>query len=61
MHKATINGTVASSIYKIKNKKLRIFALGFYSLIEVPFLLFHYKKLDRAGSFLARAEKVRNL
>lgn len=61
MHKATINGTLASSIYKIKNKKLRIFVLGFYSLIEVPPLLFHYKKLDRAGSFLARAEKVHHL
>lgn len=60
-HKATINGTLASSIYTIKNKKIRILALFFYSFIELPSLLFYYKHLDRAGSFLARAEKVYNL
>jgi 2-polyprenyl-3-methyl-5-hydroxy-6-metoxy-1,4-benzoquinol methylase len=60
LHKATLNGTIANSIYKIQNKKIRVLALAFYSVIEVPALLINYKKLDRAGSFLMRAEKVYN-
>lgn len=54
-HKATRKGSIASSIYKIKNKKIRIFFLAIYSFCELPLLLYNYKKLDRAGSFLLKA------
>ncbi|MEJ7820774.1 MAG: class I SAM-dependent methyltransferase [Chitinophagaceae bacterium] len=60
-HNATKNGTLASVIYTIKTKKLRILALLFYSFIELPSLVYYYKKLDRAGSFLVKAKKFRNL
>lgn len=61
LHKATINGSIASNIYKVKNKRIRILLLFIYSILELPSLLIHYKKLDRGGSFVARAEKISNL
>jgi 2-polyprenyl-3-methyl-5-hydroxy-6-metoxy-1,4-benzoquinol methylase len=57
-HKATINGTFAANIYKIKNKNIRILLLLFYSLIELPSLIPHYKKLYGNGSFLLKAIKI---
>lgn len=60
-HKATINGTFAASIYKIKNKSIRILLLLFYALIELPSSMPHYKKLSRGGSFLLKALKVHKL
>lgn len=60
LYKATIPGTLASSIYKVKNKKIRIILLATYSIMIFPSLLTHYKKLDRKGSFLIKALKAEN-
>jgi len=57
-HKATINGTFAANIYKIKNKKIRILLLLFYSLLVLPSLIPYYKKLSGRGSFLFKAVKI---
>ena len=57
-HKATIKGTYAASIYKIKNKKIRILFLLFYSMLELPSLIPFYKKLSGGGSFLFKAVKT---
>jgi SAM-dependent methyltransferase len=58
LHKATIKGSLAESIYKIKTKKIRVVFIMLYSLLEVPSLIFNYKKLDRKGSFLVKAKKI---
>ncbi|MEO7292771.1 MAG: class I SAM-dependent methyltransferase, partial [Ginsengibacter sp.] len=60
-HRATMNGTLAANIYKIKNKKIRILLLLFYSMFVLPSLLPYYKKLSGRGSFLLRAVKVNAL
>ena len=57
-HQATKNGMFASNIYKIKNKKVRIIFLLFYSLLVMPSLIPYYKKLSGRGSFLLRAVKI---
>ncbi len=57
-HKATIKGTFAANIYTIKNKKVRILLLLFYSLFVLPSLIPYYKKLSGRGSFLLRAVKI---
>lgn len=61
LHKATINGTFAANIYKIKNKSIRIVFLFFYSLLVLPSLIPYYKKLSGKGSFLVRAVKINNV
>ena len=60
-HKATMKGTVAANIYKIKNKKIRILLLLFYSLLEVPSLIPYYKKTSGGGSFLFKAVKINSV
>ena len=50
--------SIANFIYRIKNKKIRISFIVFYSIFLMPFLAIHYIELSKGGAFLIHSKKT---